>query len=426
MHLSPYPRSRTYGAPAIYGRIAADALSLGAHRGEEDLQRLEAAFARMQGTRHALCLPQGRVGIYLALSEMIASGQEVVLSPYTIYDVVNMVLAAGGVPVFADVDPTTGNLSPEAVRAALSPRTGAVLATHIHGLSCDIEAILDICAERGVPVIEDCAQSLGARIGGRAVGSFGAAAIFSFSRAKNVNTIFGGMLVTSNDALFEQARDRLSAFDFEPLGRLVRRTATTVLLDFMTAPLIFQGVTFPLVRLDARKETGMVDRAIAAESSIERRDEIPEHYRRRMSPMQARLALMQIPSIEPNRQRRVEHAKLYQDGLSDLEWLRLPPMNDDGRNTYLSYPVQLDGRDAFMRHMLASGRDVRAQYYHNLAATRAFAEFHGDCPNTQKIAARTVLLPIYPGYPKSEIEKTIDAIRAFATAHRHTEIAAPA
>ncbi|MEO1017697.1 MAG: DegT/DnrJ/EryC1/StrS family aminotransferase [Pseudomonadota bacterium] len=413
MPLSPQPRSKTYASPAIYRRIAAEMLTGRAYNGEGDLARLERAFAELQQTDFALCLPQGRIGIYLALRALVRPGKAVILSPYTIYDVVNMVLAAGAVPLFADVDPLTGNLDPDAVRAALTTDTGAVLATHIHGLSCEIEEIQRICENAGVALIEDCAQCLGGTIGGRPVGSFGDVGIFSFSRAKNVNTIFGGMAVTRDRALHRQMASDLAVFEPEDLSRLVKRTGTTLLNDALSGPIVFEALVFPLVRLDARKEAGIVDRLTGAEKRIEMRRSLPPHYQRRMTPMQARLALMQLPDIECHQMRRLTHARRYKDGLSPIGNLQLPPWNEDGRHTYLSFPVQTANRGALVRHLLDSGRDVRPQYYRNLAAAPEFGAFRRDCPNASRVAARTILLPIYPDYTEAEIDKTIEAIRSF-------------
>ena len=415
MGLSPKPRSRTYASPAIYCRIALEALLSRTYRGSEHLGHLEARFAARHGTAHALCLAQGRLGIYLALTQLIRPGQEVILSPYTIYDVVNMVLAAAGVPVFADVDPATGNLSPRAVRECLTARTGAVLATHIHGLSCEIEAIQTICRAAGVPLVEDCAQCLGGVVGGRPVGSFGDVGVFSFSRAKNINTIYGGMAVTSNADLHRRMQQHVEGYAFERRSRLWRRAASTALLDALTAPLVFQGLVFPLVRFDARRGSGLVDRITGAESGIQKRTSLPDHYARRMTPMQARLALWQLKELDAQTKRRIAHARLYHDGLADLPWLQLPPFSDDGRHTYLSFPVQSEQRDDLFVFLLERGRDVRRQYYHNLADTCAFDEFRRPCPEASSVAARTLLLPIYPDYPVLEIGRTIDAIRAFGS-----------
>src|SRR4051812_32846748 len=104
-------------------------------------------------------MPMARVAIYEVVKAIIRPGASVVMSPYTIADVVNMVIAAGGRPVFADVDPRSGNLSPTELPRLIDKDTGAVLATHFYGCAADIVEIANICRERNVPLIEDSAQA---------------------------------------------------------------------------------------------------------------------------------------------------------------------------------------------------------------------------------------------------------------------------
>src|SRR5204863_3172195 len=96
-----------------------------------------------------------------------------ILSPYTLYDVVNMVLAAGGIPCFADIDEDTCNISALEVERLVGPETGAVMVTHLHGLVGSLDRINAICEQRGVPLVEDACQAFGARHGGRRAGTIG-------------------------------------------------------------------------------------------------------------------------------------------------------------------------------------------------------------------------------------------------------------
>ena len=158
-------------------------------------------------------MPQGRFGLYLALRQLIKPGQEVILSPYTIYDVVNMVICAGGKPVFADIERETCNLDPREVEQLVSSHTGAVITTHLHGLSSSrIEELAAFCRERGIPLIEDAAQAFGGAVGGKPVGSFGDVGIYSFGRVKNVNAFYGGAVVCRDPAVAARIRAELSAF----------------------------------------------------------------------------------------------------------------------------------------------------------------------------------------------------------------------
>src|SRR5258705_1258220 len=161
--VAPMPRFRLYSRAGDYAAFLKDLL-LGRLTKGDDVDRLERAIASWCGMRYAVCVPQGRVGVYLAVKAAITPGQKVVLSPYTIADVINMVICAGGVPVFADIERCTTNIRPEEVERLIDDETGAVMVTHLHGMACDIEQIAAICEEKNIPLIEDAAQSFGARV----------------------------------------------------------------------------------------------------------------------------------------------------------------------------------------------------------------------------------------------------------------------
>src|SRR5262245_29434779 len=155
----PQPRYRMYGASRKYLSVVGDLLTGRVGEGDGE-SSLEASFCRYIGARHAISMPQARVSLFCALRVFIKPGAKVVLSPYTIHDVINMVICAGGVPVFADIDRKTCNIDPAEIEKLVDRDTGAVLITHLHGLACDVERIADFCRSRGVALLEDCAQAL--------------------------------------------------------------------------------------------------------------------------------------------------------------------------------------------------------------------------------------------------------------------------
>ena len=142
----------------------------------------------------------GRMALYFILKAMeLPAGSEVVVPAFTFWVVPEIVRVAGLTPVFADIDPATFTLSPDALQRAITPRTSAVLPTHLYGLSCDMDPILAIARDANLKVIEDCAHSLGATYKGRMVGTLGDASFFSFQAFKPLNT-YGGGLAWMRDA----------------------------------------------------------------------------------------------------------------------------------------------------------------------------------------------------------------------------------
>ena len=170
-------------------------------------RKLEEELAAYTGAKHAVCVDSCTAALHLALASLrLEPGDEVITSPITFCSTANTIVHAGGNPVLADVSPDTLNLDPEAARAAITPRTKAILPVHYGGHPCDMDAILALAGEHGLTVIEDAAHAVGAGYKGRAVGTMGRATCLSFYATKNMTTAEGGALLTDDDDLAAFAR----------------------------------------------------------------------------------------------------------------------------------------------------------------------------------------------------------------------------
>ena len=174
--------------------------------GEEGIS-FEREFAAFHDVPHAIALANGSVALELALHALgVGPGDEVVVTPRSFMASVSCVVARGARPVFADVDPDSGNLTAESVRAVLTPRTRAIIAVHLAGWPCDLDALRTLADQDGLWLIEDCAQAHGATWNGRLVGSVGDAAAFSFCTDKIISTGGeGGMLLLRDKETWRRA-----------------------------------------------------------------------------------------------------------------------------------------------------------------------------------------------------------------------------
>ncbi len=160
----------------------------------------EKEFAEWVGCKHAIALANGTLALDLSLQALeIGPGDEVIVTPRTFIASVSSVVNAGAIPVFADVDQDSGNISPETIAAKLTDRTKAIVPVHLGGWPCNMPAIMQLASQHGLKVIEDCAQAHGANIDGRSVGSFGDIAAWSFCQDKIMTTGGEGGMVTTND-----------------------------------------------------------------------------------------------------------------------------------------------------------------------------------------------------------------------------------
>ena len=171
-----------------------------------DVMAFERDFAAHVGTRHAVAMANGTVTMDAALRALdLRPGDEVIVTPRSFVASASCVLLAGGVPVFADVDADSQNITPATIAAVITPRTRGIIPVHLAGWPCDMLAIMDLARAHGLWVVEDCAQAHGARIGNRPVGGFGTLGSYSFCQDKIMSTGGeGGMVVTDDTALFDR------------------------------------------------------------------------------------------------------------------------------------------------------------------------------------------------------------------------------
>ncbi len=198
----PFPKERKVGEREI--REVADAIESGwlFRWGGAKVQAFEQAFAKRHGVRYGIACTSGTASIHLAIAALeLEPGDEVITAPITDIGSIAPILKEGGIPLFADVDPETGNMDPEKTEKLVSGRTRAILVVHLAGNPCDMGAFETIARERNLFLIEDCAQAHLAEYMGRLVGTIGHIGCFSLQQSKHIITGDGGISITADEAL---------------------------------------------------------------------------------------------------------------------------------------------------------------------------------------------------------------------------------
>jgi len=283
----------------------------------EFINKFEDAFAKYIGTKYALTVSNGTVGLHLALVSLgIKEGDEVIVPDLTFIATANAVKYTGATPVFADIDKDTWCISPDDIRKKVTSKTKAIIPVHLYGHPADMDPILQIAKEYELYVIEDCAEAHGAEYKGKKVGSIGHCGGFSFYGNKIITTGEGGMITTNDEKIYEKAR--------------------------------------------YLRDHGM---------SKEKRywhTEIGYNYR--LTNIQAALGLAQLERINEiiNKKRRI--FEWYKEGLSDLEGIKLNPEKEWARNVYwivclVNENFDEKKRDKFMKELKNKGIDTRPFFY---------------------------------------------------------------
>ena len=194
---SPWPSFDSEEAKAVHSVVISNKVN---YWTGTETREFEKEFAAWCGVPHAVALANGTLALDVALKALgIGPGDEVVVTPRTFIASISCVVNAGAVPVFAEVEPDSGNISARTIAAVLTPRTKAVVCVHLAGWPCDMDPIMQLADAHGLKVIEDCAQAHGAQYKGRSVGSIGHVGAWSFCQDKIMTTGGEGGMVTTND-----------------------------------------------------------------------------------------------------------------------------------------------------------------------------------------------------------------------------------
>lgn len=195
--LSPWPSYTSEEAEAINRVLLSNKVN---YWTGNECRDFEKEFAAWAGTRHAIALANGTLALDIALKALsIGAGDEVIVTSRTFLASASCIVLAGAIPIFADVDGDQQNINAETIRAVLTPQTKAIICVHLAGWPCDMDPIMKLAEERGIFVIEDCAQAHGAVYKGRRVGSIGHIGAWSFCQDKIMTTGGEGGMVTTND-----------------------------------------------------------------------------------------------------------------------------------------------------------------------------------------------------------------------------------
>lgn len=342
----------------------------------ERVAAFERRIADYCGARHAVATTNCTTALQLALELLdLQPGDEVIVPSFTFVASANAVIHAGGVPRMVDVQPDTWNIEPAAVEAAISARTRAILPVDQFGLAADLDAVNALAATHNLCVVEDAAPSLGATIGARRVGGISEVTCFSFHPRKTITSAEGGMILTNSDGIAE--RCRLLRSHAASVSDLARHSSDDVIVE-----------------------------------------EYPEAgFNFRMSDLHAAVGLAQFERLDWLIERRRALAARYDAEFAPLEAVATPGWRAGYLHTYQSYCIVLTDaaavdQRATMRALKARGVTTRRgcmAIHQEPYFVRQFGRV--SLPVSERLAARSITIPLYPTMTAEEQDRVIEAVR---------------
>ena len=350
---------------AVLTVLRSDRLSIG-----PCIEEFEAAVASRAGRQHGIAVNSGTSGLHLCVRAIgLGPGDEVVTSPFSFISTTNCLLFEHVTPVFADIDMDTYNMSPEAVEAAITPRTKALLPVEAFGNTAHFDAYEHIARKHGIPLIEDCCEALGGSLHGRPAGSFGTAGVFGFYPNKQITTGEGGVVVTDDDDIAAQCRSMRNQ------GRNCEDTNTFERLG----------------------------------------------YNYRMTELSAAMGVAQMERLDEILRQRRAVARWYAEALADLDEISPPASLEPDQASWFVYVVRLadrltgEQRNDILQEL--NRRGIACQAYFSAIHLQpyireAFGFRQGDFPLCEHAADRTIALPFFTGMARDQVHRVADALKS--------------
>jgi perosamine synthetase len=340
----------------------------------EVVEEFEKKFSNFFGTKYAIALNSGTAALHAILSALkLSSDDEVIVPANTFISTVFAVLYVGAKPILSDCDIDTFNVTAETIEDNLSPKTKAVIVTHIGGNPCEMDEIVKLCQEKDLILIEDAAHAHGSKYRGKLCGTFGLANAFSFYPTKVITSGEGGMVTTNSNEIYEFIRK------FRNVGRA----------EIGHGPIVMLG------------------------------------YNYRMSNIHAVIGLNQLKHLEEFVKKRNELAKMYNEELEKIEWIEPQKIYTHSISSYYAYIIKIlpnspVSRDTLMEHLKEKGIETTIMFrpVHEQPYFKSRFNIQNRYPNAEFVGANTLVLPLHVSMTTEDVEYVINAIKSIKNEYK--------
>lgn len=337
-------------------------------------QEFEKEFRKLTGAENAVAVNSASAAIHLAvISSGISEGDEVITPSLTFVATNHPIIMQGAKPVFCDVEYDTLCADINDIQKKITKRTRAIIVVHYGGHPVDLDPVVELCREKKIVLIEDCAHATGSYYKSRHVGSHGAYGCFSFAAIKNLTTGDGGMLVGSSKKSIEHART-----------------------------LAWSGIS-----------QSTWERAKGKKLKWQY-DVVGIGWKYQMNDIAACIGLVQLDKLESNNQKRKKITEYYNKAFSDVPWIETPVVRSYTKSSYHNYVIKIPEklRDKLSSYLAERGI-VTSVHYMPSHYYKLYSDFPHKVPVTEKVWKKILLLPIFPDLTLKDQEYIIESVRKF-------------
>ena len=361
---------------------------------------------------------KARIGLFHILSFLFKNNKtrnKIILSSFTVFDMINMILLSGFKPIFVDHYKNSSQIDFDQLKKIieLNDDIGAVLLTHYNVNNSELLKISNICKEKKIVLIEDCAISIASKFDNDYVGKFGDYSIFSFGFYKFVNVLSGGMVFSKNKDFYNFVIEQEKNWNEVKIYNLYKLIIKSFFIRIMSSKIIF-NIIFPIIKFSYKNNVRPITKLLINDPKPHRKHSFPKEYKFRISQNQINEIIFQFKNLENQRKLRELHYKTYSDNIRNKKIIFFHNKKDLlNKNAFLNFPIIIENKNKFLKYMLDNNIDLSPQFYRSVNQLPFLSEYSKQTKYIQDSVSKLVTLPTYAEINKSYINKIIETINRY-------------
>ena len=362
---------------------------------------------------------KARIGLFHILSFLFKNNKtknKIILSSFTVFDMINMVLLSGFEPIFIDHYKNSSQINIDQLKEKINEfndEVGAVLLTHYNVNNSELSEISNICKQNKIILIEDCAISIGSKFDNDYVGKFGDYSIFSFGFYKFINVLSGGMIFSKNKDFYNFVIEKEKNWEEVKIYNLYKLIIKSFFVRLISSKIIFKLI-FPIIKFAYKNDITLIKKLLTNDPKPHKKENFPSEYKFRLSQTQINDIIFQFKNLKYLRKLREINYRAYSEGIKNEKIIFFHnKQNLLNENAYLNFPIIVKDKNKFISYMLDNEIDISPQFYRSVNELSFLSKYSKTTKLIQDSVSNLVTLPTYSEINKYYIRKIIETINRY-------------
>ena len=362
---------------------------------------------------------KARIGLFHILSFLFKNNKtknKIILSSFTVFDMINMILLSGFEPIFIDHYKNSSQIDIDQLKRKINEfgdKIGAVLLTHYNVNNSELSEISNICKQNKIILIEDCAISIGGKFGDDYVGKFGDYSIFSFGFYKFINVLSGGMVFSKNKDFYNFVIEKEKNWEEIKIYNLYKLIIKSFFVRLVSSKIIF-NLIFPIIKFAYKNDIKLIKKLLINDPKPHKKESFPNEYKFRLSQLQINDIIFQFKNLKYQRELREYNYSTYSESIKNEKIIFFHKEQDLlNENAYLNFPIIVKDKKKFINYMLNNEIDISPQFYRSVNELSFLSKYSKTTKLIQDSVSNLVTLPTYSGINKNYILKIIETINKY-------------